>query len=92
MVLCVVGHMPQQISHYTWFAIEGGANIMAQVVLTNTKRSLLTQGRLKIEIKLTVIWENKKNLKIFAEKVHSVQFTLGEPYQDNTKNFLHEIK
>ena len=65
---------------------------MAQVVLTNTKRSLLTQGRLKIEIKLTVIWENKKNLKIFAEKVHSVQFTLGEPYQDNTKNFLHEIK
>ena len=65
---------------------------MAQVVLTNTKKSLLTQDRLKIEIKLTVIWENKKNLKIFAEKVHSVQFTLGELYQDNTKNFLHEIK
>ena len=28
----------------------------------------LTQGGLEIEIKVTVIWENKKNLKIFAEK------------------------
>ena len=34
----------------------------------------------------------KKNLKIFAEKVDLVQFTLGDPYQDNTKNILHEIK
>ena len=92
MVLCVVGHMPQEISRYTWFEIEGGADITAQVVLTNAKRSLLTQGRLEIEIKVTVIWENKKNLKIFAEKVDLVQFTFGEPYQDNTKNFLHEIK
>ena len=75
-----------------WFAIEGGANITAQVVSTNTKRSPLTQGGLEIEIKVTVIWENKKNLKIFAEKVDSVQFTLGERYQDDTKKFLHEIK
>ena len=58
----------------------------------NTKRSPLTQGRLEIEIGVTVICENKKNLKIFAEKVDSVQFTLGEPYQDDTKKFLHEIK
>ena len=36
MVLCVVGHMPREISRYTWFAIEGGANITAQVVSTNT--------------------------------------------------------
>ena len=92
MVLCVVGHMPLEINHYTWFAIEGGANIMAQVVSTNAKRSPLTQGGLEIEIKVTVIWENKKNLKIFTEKVGWVQFTLGEPYQDDTKNFLREIK
>ena len=92
IVLCVVGHMPWEISCYTWFAIEGGANITAQVVSTNGKRSPLTQGRLEIEIKVTVIWENKKNLKIFGEKVDLVQFTLGEPYQEDTKNFLHEIK
>ena len=92
MVLCVVCHMPRKISRYTWFAIEGGANIKAQVASTNTKRSPLTQGELEIEIKVTVIWENKKNLRIFAEKVDSVQFTLGEPYQDDTKTFLHEIK
>ena len=92
MVLCVVGHMPWEISRYTLFAIEGGANITGQVVSTNTKRSPLTQGGLKTEIKVTVISENKKNLKIFAEKVNLVQFTLGEPHQDDTKKFLHEIK
>ena len=75
-----------------WFAIEEGANITAQVVSTNTKRSPLTQGRLEIEIKVAVIWDNKKNLNIFAEKVDSVQFTLGETCQDDTKNFFHEIK
>ena len=47
---------------------------------------------MEIEIKVIVIWENKKNPKIFAEKLDSVQFTLGEAYQDDTKNFLHEIK
>ena len=65
---------------------------MAQVVSTITKKSALTQGRLQIEIKVTFIWENKKNLKIFAEKVDLLQFTLGEPYQDNAKKVLHEIK
>ena len=58
MGLCVVGHMPWEISCYTWFAIEGGANITAQVVWTNIKKSPLTQGRLEIEIKATAIWEN----------------------------------
>ena len=90
--MCVVGHMPREINRYIWFAIEEGANITAQVILTNTKRFPLAQGGLEIEIKATVIWENKKNLKIFAEKANSVQFTLGEPYQNDNKNFLHKIK
>ena len=92
MVLCVVGHMPREINRYIWFAIEEGANITAPIILTNTKRFPLAQGGLEIEIKATVIWENKKNLKIFAEKANSLQFTLGEPYQNDTKNFLHKIK
>ena len=65
---------------------------MTQVLSTNTKKSPLTQDGLEIEIKVTVIWENKKNLKIFAEKVDLVQFTLSELYQDDTKIVLHEIK
>ena len=52
---CVVGHMPREISRYTWFVIEGGAHITTQVVSTNAKRSPLTQGGLEIEIKVTVI-------------------------------------
>ena len=39
MVLYVVGHMRREISRYTWFSVEGGANITAQVVSTNAKRS-----------------------------------------------------
>ena len=50
----------------------------------------LTQAGLEIEIKVPFIWENKKNLRIFTEKVDSVQFTLGEPYWDNTKKFCME--
>ena len=72
MVLCVVGPMPREISRYTWFAIEGGANITAQVVSTNTKRSPLTQGGLEIEIKVIIIWEKKesKNLKSRFSAIH----------------------
>ena len=51
-------------------------------------RSPLTKSQLEVEIKVSVIWENKKNLKIFAEKVDTVQFTLGEPCQDDTKKFF----
>ena len=58
MVLCV-GPIPREISRFTWFAIEGGANITAQVVSTNTKSSPLKQGRLEIEIKVTVIYTKK---------------------------------
>ena len=84
MVLCVVGHMPGEISHYTWFAIEGGENIRAQVVSTNTKRSPLTQGGLEIEIKVTVVWENKKS-KTICRKSRFGAITSGEPYQGDTK-------
>ena len=49
---------------------------------------------MEIGIKVTVIWENRKNLNLFTENENLVEFTLGELYQDqdNTKNFLHEIK
>ena len=65
---CVVRYMPREIGCYTWFVTEGGANITAQVVSTITKRSPLTQGVLEIEIKVAVIWENKKNLKILFNR------------------------
>ena len=93
LVLCVVGHMPREISRCIWFATQGGANITARVVSTTVKQSPLTQGGLEIEIKVLVVWENNKdNLEVLADKVNSVQFTLGEPYADDTKNILSQIK
>ena len=51
------------------------------------------QDGLEIETTIIVIWENKKNLKIFAKKVDSVQFTLRDPYQDDTKkNARNQLK
>ena len=49
---------------------------------------------MEIGIKVTVIWENRKNLNLSTENEDLVEFTLGELYQDqdDTKNFLHEIK
>ena len=67
MVFCVVGPIPREISRFTWFAIEGGANITAQVVSTNNKSSPLQQGGLEIEIKVNVIY-TKKNLNYSLKK------------------------
>ena len=49
---------------------------------------------MEIGIKVTVIWENRKNLNLFTENEDLVEFTLGELYQDqdDTKKFLNEIK
>ena len=63
--------------------------ITAQVVSANTQRSPLTQGGLEIEIKVTVIWENKKNLEYSLKKQMN---HVGEPHEDDTKKILHGIK
>lgn len=93
LALCVVGHIPREISRYIWFALIGGATITARVVSTAVKHSPLLQGGLEIEIKVLVVWENNdENLKILEDKAKSVNFPLGEPYQDDTKNILKLIK
>ena len=68
------------------------ANTEVQILRLKLFRQILRDPLRSSEIKVTVICENKKNLKIFAVKVDSVQFTFGKPYQDNTKKDLHEIK
>ena len=47
---------------------------------------------MEIEIKVTVIWKNKKNLKIFTEKVDSVQFTLDEFSIVQIRLYLYDTK
>ena len=68
MVLCVVGPIPREISRFTWFAIEGGANITAQVVSTNNKSSPLQQGGLEIEIKVKAKGEECMRVCIFGRR------------------------
>lgn len=53
----------------------------------------LTKCGLEVEITDSVDWENNRdNLKILDDKVTLVQYTLGEPYKDDTREILTEIK
>jgi len=93
IIMCVVGHIPREISRYIWFAKEGGANVTGYVLSTKAKRSPLLQGGLEIEIEVAVTWkDNANNLRILKEKVASVDFKLGEPYEDDTKKILIQLK
>ena len=54
--LTIVGHIPQEISRYVWYAMEEGANIAGKVVKEHYKPSSLFQGGLEIPIKVFVQW------------------------------------
>ena len=50
----VVRHLPLEISRFTYFILDCGANIACKVVETTLHRSLLVQGGLEIHIKVIV--------------------------------------
>ena len=63
--------------------------IAAKVISTKAKRSPLVQGGLQIPINVTVIWDNKKSLRILKDKVETVQYPVRDlDYTDDTKEIL----
>ena len=50
----VVGHLPKELSRYTYYIILHGAKVTAMVMDTNHRRSPLVQGGLEIPIQVTV--------------------------------------
>ena len=65
----VVGHLPREISRYTWFIINHGAEVFVQVVDVNHRRSPLVQGGLEIPIEVSIVMPysdaNKQALEIY---------------------------
>ena len=53
-----VGHIPREISRYTWYAILEGAKISAQVINEKYKPSPLVQGGLEIMILVEIEWNS----------------------------------
>ena len=51
----VVGHLPKEISRFTWFIINRGAAVSVKVVDINYRRSPLVQGGLEIPIEVCVV-------------------------------------
>ena len=50
----VVGHLPIEVSRYTYYTILHGAKVTAMVVDTYHRRSPLVQGGLEIPIQVAV--------------------------------------
>ena len=50
----VVGHLPKELSRYTYYIILHGAKVTAMVMDTHHRRSPLVQGGLEIPIQVTV--------------------------------------
>ena len=63
----IIGHLPKEISRYTRYIIEHGAQVCAFVISTTHRVSPLIQGSLEIpirvEIKLPYDEVNDSNLK-----------------------------
>ena len=48
----VVGHLPREISRFTWFIVSHGASVMIKVVDVRQRRSPLIQGGLEIPVEV----------------------------------------
>lgn len=86
-----VGHIPRELSRYTWYAIQEGATFEATVHDTKAKPSPLIQGGLEIQIKVKVVWSQEEKLSILKAKVEDVNYPMTGEYNDDSKNILNEI-
>ena len=75
----VIGHLPREISRFTWFIIDHGASVSVKVVDVHQRRSPLVQGGLEIPIEVCIVMklsdENKKALETYKTLI-------GENYEE----------
>lgn len=86
-----VGHIPRELSRYTWYAMAGGAKFKAFVNDAKRRPSPLLQGGLEIQIKMEVSWLNIQKLSIYTAKVAEVQYPMYLDYVDSSKAILEEL-
>lgn len=97
LVASVVGHLPREISRFTYFIIVHGAKVSCKVVNVHHRRSPLVQGGLEIPCEVIVEMEmtNKNSLAIDKYK-QLVSDQYQEPvegkFPDATQEILEAMK
>ena len=86
-----VGHVPRELSRYTWYAIQEGAKFEATVHDTKARPSPLVQGGLEIQIKVKVVWPQAEELSVYRAKVEEVKYPMTGEYVDDSKEILKEL-
>ena len=72
-----VGHVPQELARYIWYAIMEGAKFEA--VVHQEKPSPLVQGGLEMK----AIWESQEKLSILSSKVAEIDYPVDSEYVDD---------
>ena len=60
----IVGHLPREISRFTYFIIVHGGVVTVKVIDVNHRRSPLIQGGLEIPVEISVEMENNNENKL----------------------------
>ena len=89
--LIIVGHIPRELSRYTWYAIQEEVKFEAVVHEAKPKLSPLVQGGLEIPMKVTVTWAKVKKLSILVAKVEEIEYPITEEYTDYSQDILAEL-
>ena len=97
LVCTVVGHLPREVSRFTYFIISHGARVFCKVVEVNHRRSPLIQGGLEIPIEVTVEMDvSEQNVLAIGKYKSLVDEHYEEPvdgkYADATEAILQALK
>ena len=92
----IIGHLPKEISRYTRYIIEHGAQVCAFVISTTHRVSPLIQGGseipITVEIKLPYNEVNDSNLKKYKQLVEeNYRELVNGKYDDATDKILKDI-
>ena len=92
----VVGHLPKEISRFTWFIMEHRAAVTVKVVDIKHRRSPLVQGGLEIPIEVVVVMPfsaaNKQAINEYKRLVgNHYEEPIDAKFRDSTSAILSAI-
>ena len=94
--ISVTGHLPREISRYTYYIIVHGASVSCKVIDVHHRRSPLVQGGLEIPCEVTVTMNySQENVRAMAEYTRLIQEKYEEPtdghFPDATQTILDSL-
>ena len=92
LIESIVGHLPKEISQFTYYIMHYGGRVTAKVVDTHHQRSLLIQGSLEIPVEVTVEMDFTDKNRLCLEKYECLvsgkyQEPIDSSFKDATSSF-----